>query len=104
LLILLVGAAFSVEDWREPNSDPAALTIDDSKHTTQIAHAVIGERVDQLEQKNESLKGGMSGYLLPFEIVSVHLLVVLIGAAYLARAKKRVANRGDSSSMEPPSP
>src|SRR5690348_3461811 len=26
------------------------------------------------------------GYLLPFEIVSVHLLVVLIGAAYLARA------------------
>ena len=33
-------------------------------------------------------------YLLPFEIVSVHLLVVLIGAAYLARAKRR---RGGSS-------
>ena len=33
-------------------------------------------------------------YLLPFEIVSVHLLVVLIGAAYLARAKRR---RGTSS-------
>ncbi len=29
------------------------------------------------------------GYLLPFEIVSVHLLVVMIGAAYLARAKRR---------------
>lgn len=29
------------------------------------------------------------GYLLPFEIVSVHLLVVLIAAAYLARAKRR---------------
>jgi NADH-quinone oxidoreductase subunit J len=29
------------------------------------------------------------GYLLPFEIVSVHLLVALIGAAYLARAKRR---------------
>jgi NADH-quinone oxidoreductase subunit J len=28
-------------------------------------------------------------YLLPFELVSVHLLVVLIGAAYLARAKRR---------------
>ncbi|MEI7687924.1 MAG: NADH-quinone oxidoreductase subunit J [Planctomycetota bacterium] len=27
-------------------------------------------------------------YLLPFEIVSVHLLVVLIAAAYLARAKR----------------
>lgn len=31
-----------------------------------------------------------SGYLLPFEIISIHLLVVLIGAAYLARAKRRV--------------
>jgi NADH-quinone oxidoreductase subunit J len=31
-------------------------------------------------------------YFLPFEIVSVHLLVVLVGAAYLARAKRR---RGD---------
>jgi len=30
-----------------------------------------------------------ASYLLPFEIVSVHLLVVLIGAAYLARAKRR---------------
>jgi hypothetical protein len=28
-------------------------------------------------------------YLLPFEIISVHLLVVLIGAAYLARTKRR---------------
>jgi NADH:ubiquinone oxidoreductase subunit 6 (subunit J) len=30
-------------------------------------------------------------YLLPFEIISVHLLVVLIGAAYLARTKKRAS-------------
>ncbi len=33
-------------------------------------------------------------YLLVFEIVSMHLLVVLIGAAYLARAKRR---RGELS-------
>jgi NADH-quinone oxidoreductase subunit J len=33
-----------------------------------------------------------AAYLLPFEIVSVHLLVVLIGAAYLARAKRRRGN------------
>lgn len=33
-------------------------------------------------------------YLLPFEIVSVHLLVVLIGAAYLARAKRRLRAGG----------
>jgi NADH-quinone oxidoreductase subunit J len=34
-------------------------------------------------------------YLLPFEIVSVHLLVVLIGAAYLARAKRRRGTPGE---------
>jgi NADH-quinone oxidoreductase subunit J len=34
-------------------------------------------------------KRSRMNYLLPFEIVSVHLLVVLIGAAYLARAKRR---------------
>src|SRR4051812_22357263 len=33
-----------------------------------------------------------TAYLLPFEIVSVHLLVVLIGAAYLARAKRKRVN------------
>lgn len=33
----------------------------------------------------------LSSRLLPFEIVSVHLLVVLIGAAYLARAKKKAS-------------
>lgn len=34
--------------------------------------------------------GKGESYLLPFEIVSVHLLVVLVAAAYLARAKKRI--------------
>ena len=33
-------------------------------------------------------------YLLPFEIVSVHLLVVLVGAAYLARAKRKTNVKG----------
>lgn len=32
------------------------------------------------------------GYLLPFELLSVHLLVVLVGAAYLARAKRRLVS------------
>jgi NADH-quinone oxidoreductase subunit J len=36
-------------------------------------------------------------YLLPFEIVSVHLLVVLIGAAYLARAKRRQPSGRDEA-------
>ena len=89
LQLLLITAAFSVNDWNQPRSDHDQLSIAESKHSTQIAQAVVGNRVDKLDQKNKSLRDGMSGYLLPFEIVSVHLLVVLIGAAYLARAKKR---------------
>lgn len=42
------------------------------------------------EDGSEATPAISSGYLLPFEIASVHLLVVLIGAAYLARAKRRV--------------
>ena len=38
--------------------------------------------------------GFLTTYLLPFEIISVHLLVVLIGAAYLARAKRKPVERG----------
>jgi NADH-quinone oxidoreductase subunit J len=49
-------------------------------------------RVDKLEEKNAADRPGMSGYLLPFEIISVHLLVVLIGSAYLARPKKRISS------------
>ena len=46
-------------------------------------------------QEDEVLLAGMSGYVLPFVIVSVHLLVVLIGAAYMARAKRRVLPADD---------
>jgi NADH-quinone oxidoreductase subunit J len=44
-----------------------------------MAMGLLGARVDK----------DQPGYLFPFEIVSVHLLVVLIGSAYLARAKRR---------------
>jgi len=49
--------------------------------------ALVGVRVD--EPPAGTPVGGRVGYMLPFEIVSVHLLVVLVGAAYLARAKRR---------------
>jgi NADH-quinone oxidoreductase subunit J len=51
---------------------------------------LLGLRTDQLDNPDPIARRGMSGYLLVFEIISVHLLVVLIGAAYLARAKRRV--------------
>jgi NADH:ubiquinone oxidoreductase subunit 6 (subunit J) len=48
-------------------------------------------RNEARQHKIERVSGhaDASGYLLPFVIISVHLLVVLIGAAYMARAKKR---------------
>ncbi len=55
--------------------------------------AFLGLRTDPLDGNGDPLR---PGYLLPFEIVSVHLLVVLIGAAYLARAKRRVEPSEDT--------
>jgi hypothetical protein len=45
-----------------------------------VGMGLLGIRVDAPDK---------SGYLLVFEIISVHLLVVLIGAAYLARARRK---------------
>jgi NADH:ubiquinone oxidoreductase subunit 6 (subunit J) len=39
----------------------------------------------------------LGDYLLPFEIVSVLLLVVMIGAAYLAKARRRQTNTVDTA-------
>jgi hypothetical protein len=39
----------------------------------------------------------LGDYLLPFEIVSVLLLAVMIGAAYLAKARRREASESASA-------
>ncbi len=54
----------------------------------------IGASLDDVGSSRQILS---AGYLLPFEIISVHLLVVLVGAAYLARAKRRVGVDGRST-------
>ncbi len=54
------------------------------QRTGEIGLALVGVRADKIESEET----GLAGYLLPFEIISVHLLVVLVGAAYLARAKR----------------
>ena len=82
LLYLLVRTAFMVGDWGV-HSAPADLAAVQTKSTTTIGLALSGVRLD-----------GGTGYLLPFVIVSVHLVVVLIGAAYMARAKRRVDGKG----------
>lgn len=54
----------------------------------QLGLSFYGLRPDQ--DLNRPAGGDMApGFLLPFEIVSIHLLVVLVGAAYLARAKRK---------------
>jgi NADH-quinone oxidoreductase subunit J len=93
LLLLLLLAAFSVEDWRTPRPDQDQLALADSKSSTAIGMALSGVRVDKLNEPSTRLRAGMSGYLLPFVIVSMHLLVVLIGAAYMARTKRLGAGR-----------
>lgn len=54
----------------------------------QLGLGFLGLRPDRDLGTNTSSRLS-PGYLLPFEIISVHLLVVLVGAAYLARAKRR---------------
>jgi NADH-quinone oxidoreductase subunit J len=88
LLAVLVPAALSHPAW-QPVERGFAESVHPAPNATPIGMALLGARVDKLDQPDETLREGMSGYLLVFEIISVHLLVVLIGAAYLARAKRR---------------
>lgn len=89
LLAVLVWAAFSVDDWKGRRVAQEDAAVRFSPTATRIGVGLLGVRVDRPDQPDETLRKGMSGYLLAFEIISVHLLVVLIGAAYLARARGR---------------
>jgi NADH-quinone oxidoreductase subunit J len=75
-----------------PANQPAA---GDLPNSTVLGMALLGERraapdgyITGVPANIHRTRAQMP-YLLPFEIVSVHLLVVLIAAAYLARAKRR---------------
>lgn len=86
LLAILLQTAFSIPEWT-----PTASRMDEVAPTAApLGLGLMGIRVDQLDQPDPVLRGGMSGHLLAFEIISIHLVVVLVGAAYLARAKRRV--------------
>jgi NADH-quinone oxidoreductase subunit J len=81
--VLAFGATMYVRkpaEWKTiEKTDSQVQDPKDSRHTSTIFQSFMGVPVGP---KNVH-------YLLPFEIVSIHLLVVLIGAAYLARAKRR---------------
>lgn len=90
LLAVLGRAAFSVDDWQSPTIASESASADAAPTATALGNALVGLRVDAMQNGTTTPeRAGLSGYLLPFEIVSVHLLVVLLGAAYLARAKRR---------------
>lgn len=92
LFLFMSVSTLSAVDWDATNDQVVANTGpvaspegfgDGSEGNTlrPIGLALLGIRPD--------LGSTSPGYLLPFEIASVHLLVVLIGASYLARAKRR---------------
>jgi len=69
-------------------------SADQGQTVRKLGASFLGVRFDQdLKPGNRSLS---TGYLLPFEIISVHLLVVLVGASYLARTKRRRAGAAES--------
>lgn len=88
LLLLLLQAGYSINDWKTPRANLATLALIEGRTSTPIGLALTGVRIDRLDEPNERLREGMSGYLFPFVIISMHLLVVLIGAGYMARTKR----------------
>lgn len=90
-LVFLMMIAFtvgSVEAWE--GGTPRGSDNGYNQNTEEVGNTLrplalsfVGLRPDNPDK---------AGYLLPFEIVSMHLLVVLVGAAYLARPKRRVAS------------
>lgn len=96
LLGLVMVSAFGV-DWQAVDGAVSGhagaaqsegfTTVQQGQTLRPLGFALLGARPDQDLGRPGPPQG--VGYLLPFEIVSVHLLVVLVGAAYLARAKRR---------------
>ena len=70
-----------VPEWTTPRAASDPINEADVDQTQAIGLALIGVRADTGRDTPPV------GYLLPFAAISVHLLVVLVGAAYLARTK-----------------
>ncbi|WP_010587247.1 NADH-quinone oxidoreductase subunit J family protein [Schlesneria paludicola] len=101
LLLFVLVTSISKVDWKEaaerlPPSPSMAAAAElapaarqQGNTVRQLGLSFIGLRPDRNLNQDSQMKLA-PGFLLPFEIISIHLLVVLIGAAYLARAKRRV--------------
>lgn len=100
LLLFVLVTSINKVDWKEASDrlppSPSVASAERTPAARQQGNTVrplglsfIGLRPDRNLNQDPQLKLA-PGFLLPFEIISIHLLVVLIGAAYLARAKRRV--------------
>ena len=100
LMLTLIVSAVAAVDWKataEKMGQQVSSGEDEAvvqSTARPIGLSLLGLRPDKdLGSDSETLS---TGYLLPFEIASVHLLGVLVGAAYLARAKRRVRESAES--------
>lgn len=101
LLSLILYTAYAV-DWVNVSPRPIQGRVEvgfnppeEGNTTRALGLSFLGARPDKDLGSTQVVL--TSGYLLPFEIVSVHLLVVLIGAAYLARTKRRKPGSTEAS-------
>jgi NADH-quinone oxidoreductase subunit J len=100
LLAVLLQTVGQVRPMAEPT--PAAVEAAAvNPTTTQLGAGLVGIRTDNVGPASvfANKPDAYVGYLLPFEIISVHLLVVLVGAAFLARAKRRVGSGEEGMEM-----
>lgn len=100
LLFALIGGSIASVDWKKaadvaqggafvPGEGAGYNPAQQGNTARPIGLALLGSRPDKDLGRPEGSKLS-PGYLFPFEIVSIHLLVVLVGASYLARAKRRL--------------
>lgn len=97
LSALLVAAALGTVLWHAGRgltvlrtinkASDSGLVVGQRSPTDELGLALLGVRTDTPTDRADQ-RGLLPGYLLPFELVSIHLLAALIGAAYLARARR----------------
>jgi NADH-quinone oxidoreductase subunit J len=84
LVQINMGKAQPGDMANSENIGLSLLGVREATPPTAITGVPVSDKLEERPMNRRPMS-----YLLPFEIVSVHLLVVLIGAAYLARAKRR---------------
>lgn len=90
VLLGVLGACLLTANWTNLVETRVVDDAAASRSVGQIGTLLLG--VPEPQQPLNVLPGRNKepvAFLFPFEIISIHLVVVLIAAAYLARAKRR---------------